>query len=182
MKYFLLKQKPEFTVLFLLTLLVYSCTTPASKMAKYGTVFESVMRSETGVFRGLSLGDKYDSVQLKETIKPIETDSDYLYYELKLDTTGSFNITYSFDESGLDEIQSDILINSPSSADEVFSKFKLYFDEHYGESQNNQGYIVWTVKSDKYGLVRINLSNESANFTAEKAPGKISLWIYPDKD
>ncbi len=151
-------------------------------MASYGPVFETVMRSETGVFRGFSLGDKQDSVRLKETVKPMETDSGYLYYELKLDTTGSFNITYNFDDEGLNEIQSDIYINNASKMDDVFSKFKSYFDEHYGASQTRQGYTVWTVKSEKYGEVRISLSNESSDFTVDKAPGKIALWIYPDKE
>ncbi len=179
---FFFKQKQIFVSFLLLVIIAGACTPPASKMAKYGPVFENVMRSENGVFRGFSLGDRMDSVQLNEPQKPIEADSAYLYYELKLDTTGSFNITYNFDENGLSEIQSDIYITNSATADEVFSKFKTYFDEHFGESQNHQGYSVWTVTSQKYGLVRINLSDESADFTADKAPGKISLWIYPDKE
>ena len=168
--------------LLLLTVIVGSCTKPKSKMDGYGSVFDSVMRSEKGVFRGFSLGDNMQSVQMKETLKPIESDSGYLYYEVKLDTTGSYNITYNFDEHGLSEIQSDIYINNVANADAVFAKFKTYFDEHYGESQTLQGYTVWTVKSEKFGIVRINLSDESSDFTAKKAPGKISLWIYPDKE
>ena len=42
--------------------------------------------------------------------------------------------------------------------------------------------MVWTVKSEKYGDVRINLSDESADFTIPGSPGKIALWIYPDKN
>ena len=177
-----LKQKQTILISVLLIMIVFSCSPPASKMAKYGPVFENVMLTETGVFRGLSLGASFDSVQLKEQVKPIETDSGYLYYEMKLDTTGSFNIIYNFDDNELNEIQSDILINNAANTEEVFAKFKMYFDEHYGESQNHQGFTVWTVKSDKLGLVRINLSVESSNFASENAPGKISLWIYPDKD
>ena len=170
-----------FSLLFLI-LIIVSCNQPKSKLAAYGPVFESVMLTENGVFRGLRLGDKMDSVRLHEVAKPIETDSGYLYYEMKLDTSGTFNITYNFDDNKLDEIQSDIYMNNTATADEVFTKFKTYFDNHYGESQTQQGYTVWTVKSEKYGSARINLSNESANFTVDKAPGKISLWIYPDKD
>ena len=166
----------------LLILIVCSCSQPKSKLAPYGHVFESVMLSENGVFRGFNLGGKQDSIRKKETVKPMETDSGYLYYELKLDTTGSFNITYNFDDEGLNEIQSDIYINNANQVDDVFSKFKSYFDEHYGASQTRQGYTVWTVKSEKYGEVRISLSDESSNFTVDKAPGKISLWIYPDKE
>ena len=170
-----------FTFLFL-TLIIGSCTKPKSKMAAYGPVFEKVMKSEFGVFRGLNLGDKLDSVRIKETSKPMETDSGYLYYEMKLDTTGSFNITYNFDDEGLNEIETDIYISNTNKADEVFAKFKSYFDAHYGESESRQGYNVWTVKSEKFGEVRISLSDESSDFTLDKAPRKIALWIYPDKD
>ena len=168
--------------ILLLTLIAISCSQPKSKMAVYGNVFDSVMLNETGVFRGFNLGDKMDSVKLKESGKAMESDNGYLYYEVKLDTACSFNITYNFDEKGLSEIQSDIYVNNATITDEVFSKFKTYFDRRYGESQSHQGYTVWTVKSEKFGIVRINLSDESSHFITKKAPGKISLWIYPDKE
>lgn len=174
--------KQLFVPLLLLLIIVNSCTPPKSKLAAHGPEFEKVMLTETGVFRGFSLGDKIDSVIFKEAAKPMETDSGYLYYEMKIDTAGSFNVTYNFDDNGLNEIQSDIYINSSNRTEEVFSKFKSYFDQHYGASQNRQGYTVWSVKSEKFGTVRISLNDESANFTVDKAPGKISLWIYPDKD
>ncbi len=179
---FLQKQKQTLVTIGVTVIVMYSCAPPLSKIAKYGPVFENVMRSEMGIFRGFSLGNKIDSVQLKEPLKPIEADTDYLYYEIKPDSSYSYNITYNFDETGLDEIQSDIYINNVTVADDVFSKFKMYFDEHFGESQNHQGYTVWTVKSEKYGLIIINLSDESADYSADRAGGKISLWIYPDKD
>jgi hypothetical protein len=164
----------------LLVLIVFSCKSPKSKLAEYGPVFENVMRSDVGVFRGFSLGDRSDSIQKKETGKPIEVDSGYLYYEYKL-STGSFNITYNFDERGLNEIQSDIFITNADDADKIFNTFKTYFDQHYGANQNQMGFSAWSVKSEKFGDVKINLSDESANFSADKAPGKISLWIYRDK-
>lgn len=158
-------------------------------MEMYGPVFSAVMRTDNGIFRGLNLGDKFELVQSTEAGKSIESDSSYLYYENKIDTTdqpssniGSFNITYNFDETGLSEIQSDIFIKNADKADEVFSKFKSYFDHLYGESESHKGFNVWSVKSEKYNNVRITLSDESSNFSVDKAPAKISLWIYPDKD
>lgn len=176
------KYQNYFFSAFMLFMVLTSCTKPKSKLAEYGSVFESIMLNDTNVFRGFSLGEKIDSIQNKELGKPIESDSAFLYYEYSLDTTGSFNITYNFDERGLNEIQSDIFINDQDKADELFSKFKTFFDEHYGASESHQGFTVWSVRSEKFGEVKINLSDESADFTAQKAPGKISLWIYPDKE
>lgn len=172
----------NFFPVLLLAVVISSCTKPKSKLSPYGPVFENVMRSDSGVFRGFSLGDQPGFVLSKEQGKPIESDSAYLYYEYPLDSVGSFNITYNFDDFGLSEIQSDIYITNPDKADEVFSKFKAFFDDHYGKSESRMGFSVWSVKSEKYREVQINLSDESTDFTAAAAPGKISLWIYPEKD
>ncbi len=167
--------------LAVLSIIFFSCNRSKSPIAMYGPEFENIMRSDAGVFRGFSLGDKPDSIQAKESGKPVETDDGYLYYEYKL-AKGSYNITYNFDERGLSEVQSDIFITNPEETDGVFNKFKTYFDEHYGASQTDMGYIIWSVKSEKFGEVKINLRDESAAFTADKAPGKISLSIYPNKE
>lgn len=172
----------KIAILFLLFGFVFlSCNEPKSALAEYGPIFEKVMISDTNVFRGFNFGDSLNFVQSKEANKPVEVDKEYLYYEYKLDSEGSFNIAYNFDELGLNEIHSDIFINDADNADEVFNKFKTYFDEHFGASQAQMGFTIWSVKSEKYGEVVINLSNESTDFTIDKAPGKISLWIYPDK-
>jgi hypothetical protein len=177
------KHQQKLTILFfLLVIVISSCTKPKSKLAKYGSVLEDVIRSDSSAFRGFNLGDKLDSIQKKEAGKPIESDTAYLYYEYKLDSSNTFNITYNFDDDGLNEIQSDIFIHNPNNTENVFNAFKAFFDDHYGASESHGGFTVWLVKSKKFGDVRINLSDESADFTTANSPGKISLWIYPDKD
>lgn len=178
---FFQKQQQKIVTIVLLLGFSVSCNQPKSKLAEYGPVFENVMLNDAGVFRGFSFGDSLNLIQSGETNKPVEVDKDYLYYEFKLNSDGSFNIAYNFDEEGLNEIHSDIFINNSDNADEVFNKFKAYFDEHYGTSQVQMGFSIWSVKSEKYGEIKINLSNESTDFIIDNAPGKISLWIYPDK-
>lgn len=176
-------QKQLFKTTLLLILFicfVSACKQPESKLKKYGTLLEDVMVSDSGAFRGLSLGEKLDAVQAHEKGKPSEVDDGYLYYENKLDSSNTFNIAYSFDESGLNEIQSDIYIANPDNTDRIFNSFKRFFDDHYGASVSHEDYTIWTVMSEKYGVVRINLSNESSDFTVPNSPGKISIWIYPD--
>jgi len=180
---FFSKSYPQKTAIvsLLLILLVFSCTAPKSKLAQYGPDLEGVMLSDIGAFRGFNFGDSLGLIKVKEIGKPIEIDKDYLYYEYKLNKSGSFNITYNFDERGLNEIHSDIFINNADDGDAVFNNFKAYFNQHYGDNQTQMGFIVWSVKSEKYGEIKINLSDESADFTTDKAPAKISIWIYPDK-
>ncbi len=177
------KQAHKTAILLLfMVFTVYSCKQPKSKLAEYGPVLENVMLSDDGAFRSFSFGDSLGFIKAKETAVPVEMDKDYLYYEYKLNSEGSYNIAYNFDERGLNEIHSDIFINDAAKADEVFNKFKNYFDLHYGPTQTQMGFNIWSVKSEKYGDIKINLSNESTDFTVDKAPGKVSIWIYPDKN
>lgn len=173
---------PTALLAVLLIAFISSCSTKESVLAKYGPELEGVMRSDLGTFRGFDLGVKMDSVLAKESGNASEADEGYLYYEFKLADSNSYNISYNFDEKGLNEIQSDIYVKNPDNTDKVFNSFKTYFDDHFGKSETHQGFTVWTVKSEKYGDVRINLSDESESLTIPGSPGKIALWIYPDNE
>lgn len=168
----------------LLILFSSSCKDEKKKdpLKKYGPFVKAVMRIDTGAFRGFNFGEKMDSVLAKESAKATEADENYLYYEYRIDTIGSYNVAYDFDEKGLSEIQSYVFINNINKVDSVFNDFKTYFDNHFGKDETQMGYNVWTVKSEIYGNVSINLSDESADFTADKTPGKLSISIYPSKD
>ncbi len=166
-----------------LLLLFAACGPDKSGMSEYGPVVGKVFRVESGAFRGFNLGDKMDSVQAGESSQPIEVDDGYLYYEYKIDdTSGTYNISYDFDENGLNEIQSDIYISNPAATETVFNSFKSYLDEHYGSSETAMGYFVWSTHSEKLGDIKINLKDESVELTVDGGPGKIALWIYPDKE
>lgn len=180
---FLLKKRPLFSFLTILAIsFFYSCETKKDPIKTYGVFVEKVIRIEDGAFRGFNFGEKMDSVISREVSQAAEADEGYLYYEYKIDDAGSFNITYDFNEAGLSEIQSDIFINNASQADSVYNSFRKYFDDHFGESEIDMGYNVWSVKSEKYGDIKINLTDETSDFTTDKAPGKIAIWIYPDKN
>jgi hypothetical protein len=177
-----------FFKLLLVTILftVMSCTdngTEKHEPEQYGSIFKEVVISEEGIFRTFTLGNAINEVLEKETAKPQEQDINYLYYEYKIDSNVTYNIKYTFDERGLNEIESDIFItNNAELADETFAKFKKYFDDHYGESQTQRGFNIWPVKSDEYGEVMIDLGNESPAFDSKNGVSKISLWIYPNNN
>lgn len=171
----------KIAVVFLFALVLTSCTQEQPKPVDISTIPGIIMGGDAGIFRGFNLGDSLATVLRKETAKPVESDSSYLYYEYTLpDTVGSYNIAYNFDEKGLYEIQSNIFITNAAETETIFNRFKIYFDKYYGSSQTEMGFSVWSVKSKKFGEVKINLSDESSDFTIDNAPGKLSLWIYKD--
>lgn len=177
---------PPFAKANILALIAFSalisCSEKQPEPTNPDVIPEAVILSDEGVFRTMNLGDDLNTVLKKEKSQPLETDSAYLYYEYALpDSTGSFNVTYNFDEKGLFEIQSIIFINNPASTEQVLSRFKSYFDKYYGSSQTEMGFSIWSVKSEKFDHVKINLSDESSDFTIDNAPGKLSLWIYKEE-
>ena len=176
-----LQKSLKLLLLVILFSVVSSCKQNKSSLAEYGSVFEKVVISDQGVFRGFSLGDSLKNIKAKEKETPKEEDENYLYYEYKSDSLTTFNVSYSFDEKGLNEIKSDIFVkNNMDVAEDIYNKFKEYFNQHYGQSETEGGFDVWSVKSEKYGEIRIDLSNEFPAFNTTNAIGKISLWIYPD--
>ena len=176
------KHSPFFIGILILMVGVFSCKTEKGPLDKYGPFVKNVIANETGAFRGFNLGTQPDTVLAKEVSKPTETDDGYLYYEYPVDSVGSYNLTYTFEEGGLDEIQSEIFIKDASQTDVVFDLFKNYFDDHYGSSEVDMGYTIWTVKSEKFGDVRVGLIDKSSDLTTDHAPGKLLVTIYTDKD
>lgn len=168
--------------LLLIAFLLASCSKEKDPLDKYGIFVKSVMRNENGAFRGFNFGDKMDSVVAKEAGQGEEADVNYLYYEFKIDSVGSFDVSYDFDENGLNEIHSDIFIKDAAQTDSIFNTFKTYFDDHFGSNESHGGYTVWTVKSEHFGDIKVNLSDESTDLTTDHAPGKLSIWLYPDKE
>jgi hypothetical protein len=164
-------------------MVVSSCTKKEKDpLEKYGTFVKTVMRIDSGAFRGVNFGESITSVLAKEGTNTTEADTNYLYYEFRIDSMGTFDVTYDFDNGGLAEIQSFVFIQNLNQVDSVFDSFKTYFNDHYGAGDTQMGYNVWTVKSERYGDININLSDESADFTADKTPGKLSISIYPSKE
>jgi hypothetical protein len=83
---------------------------------------------------------------------------------------------------GLSEIQTEVFINDPEQTEQVLNNFKDYFTDLYGPGQDHMGFLVWTVNSSQYGTVRINLNDQSADLGTDMSPGKISVWIYTEKE
>ncbi|MFY9309247.1 MAG: hypothetical protein WAQ28_09405 [Bacteroidia bacterium] len=172
----------NFTMVLIAAITLSSCSEITTKKTDPAAIPELVLAGNEGLFRTMNLGDDINTVLKKETAKPLEVDSAYLYYEYALpDSVGSFNVTYNFDEKGLFEIQSIIFINNAEVTEEVQNRFKSYFDNYYGSSQTEMGFNIWSVKSEKFGQVKINLTDESSDFTIDNAPGKLSLWIYKEE-
>ena len=123
----------------------------------------------------------------KESIKALEPEglkeddtaegTDYLFYELKIDTTISYTVAYYCPDNKLNNIAADIyLLNEPQAAD-LFNSFKSWFQKKYGPPMTEGDFFLWTIQTSK-GKIRIELADESPTYKR----GKITLVIRDAKE
>lgn len=139
------------------------------------SVFDSIIKSKIGHFRGVEIGAALDEVKKSESDKPQDEEDDYLYYDIALNGEDSYAISYSFDEKGLYEIQVDVFLEKPQAATDLFSEFRTYFGEKYGSvKEEDDGYASWLITSDISEEIEISLIDESEGYDY----GKISITFY----
>lgn len=157
-----------FIVICFLTLGVWSCTSDRSPY------FETLLKSETGIFRGASISSSLEKVKsLENDDFLIDEMPDYLYYDYPLDMGNSYTVAYDFSENQLYEIEMAIYFDVIEDADKVFAQFTKHFTKKYkkGKSEANN-YTVWKTKSEKNNHnVEIALVNDSKEY------GYISVLI-----
>ena len=161
---------------FLFFLLIASCHNQNTGDSKQTDLFHQITKSDSGLFRKIELGMTKSEVKQKESATPKEEEEDYLYYEFPTDSNNLYSIAYSFDSTGLTEIQTDIFVGAEEEASNMFNRFKAYYEHKYGQSENETDLLVWTTRSAKYTNIKVSLNDESADYNS----GKLSLSFYPD--
>jgi hypothetical protein len=158
-----------------------ACSCGRSRLSVYGPAFETIMRSDTGLFRGMNMTMSKEGIKALEPVGLKEDDStagaDYLFYELKADTAISYTIAYYCPGNQLTNIATDVyLLNEPQAAD-LFNSFKIYFEKKYGVPQTAGDFFLWTIQTP-HGKTRIELADESPTYKR----GKITLVIRDAKE
>ena len=151
------------------SLSIVSCHSPGV------SVFEKI-NIPGGDFRGVSIRSSPEEVKQKEAIPPKNEETDYLFYEISLNSDNEyFTVGYSFNEKGVYEILLDVNLEKPENALQLFQELNENFRLRFGVPvQEDETTIVWTFKSERSEDVEVTLSDESDNDNA----GKISVSFY----
>jgi hypothetical protein len=161
---------------FVLLCLLMACSCGKSPLAVYGPDFATIMRTDTGLFRGISMGRSKEVIKALEPSGLKEADSsdgtDYLFYELKIDSTISYTIAYNCPDNKLNNIAADIYLLNEPQASTLYDSFKAYFEKKYGSSLADGDFLLWTIHSSG-STTRIELADESPTYKR----GKITLVI-----
>jgi hypothetical protein len=152
----------------LLLLILFSCT------PKKNQYFDTLLKTETGIFRGIEIGNSIEKV--KETENEdflVDNMPDYLYFDYKLDMGNSYTVSYDFSENQLYEIELAAYFDQIEDADELFKDFSNHFNKIHGKGKiEDDGYTSWRTKNEK-----TNTNIEIAMVNDSKEYGYISILI-----
>lgn len=163
-------------LLFLLPF--FSCSDDApkvdAKLAPFGYPVAEVLKSDTGLFRGVQLGMKPEDVlKLIGKTHLTEQQPDYLFYEDSLPGKAGFTYEFSFSTEGLYEMHVDIYGRDSSNAQSMTKRFENYYTKKFGEPDYFNDLLIWYVKNGKREA-QLELSDQSDEY----AYGKIAISVY----
>jgi len=170
--------------LALLVLLSFSCKdekkeTIAAKprvFNGYHILLDEIIRSKNGVFRGLNLNSRSDSIKKVETDEPTETSAGHLYFEYKADSLTNYSIDYTLDNDSLEEINVQINSDDLELASYLFCDLKDYYANKLPNPTEDKGYVVYNCFQGQRKPFVVSLSDNSS-----PTKGIINMVIYKDK-
>ena len=131
----------------------------------YSLIFKSVLKSDSGMARGVSIGDKMNTIQ--ETVLPSETQpksgKSFTAYFDGSDLNFA-DILYVKDaENKVGAISIDIFIENKAEVDSLMNEFVGYFDKKYGKGKGISKMMTWQMPDGNNLLIQ--------NVSTEKDPG-----------
>ena len=124
--------------------------------------------SKGGDFRGIRLGDKPKIIKRQEESSSVFSMPDELIYRFEANEADStwYEISYSFNEDGLNHISLDVYPQNPELKEHLLADFISYYNQRYGANKTNSSRLEWrglTVQghSVTVSLLRDTTGNES---------------------
>jgi len=151
--------------IFALALIVI--TTVTSCKTKHSTYFDTILKSEKGIFRGVEIGNNIETIKKTENLDFLmDNMPDYLYFDYELDMGNSYTVSYDFSEDKLYEIELAAYFDVVEDANLLFKEFSDYFNSKYGKGKiENDGYTTWRTKDEKTdNNIEIAMVNDSQDY------------------
>jgi hypothetical protein len=142
----------------------------------YHLLLDEIIRSKKGIFRGLELNTKSDSIKLVENSAPIESSNSRLYFEYKADSLTDYSIEYSLSNDSLEEISVQINTDDLELSSYLFCDLKDYYANKLPNPTEDKGYVVYNCFEGQRKPFVVSLSDNSS-----PTKGTINMVIYKDK-
>lgn len=139
-------------------------------------LLDEIIKTKKGVFRGLNLNSRADTIKLIETAPPVETSPGHLYFEYKIDSLTNYSIDYTLNNDSLEEINLQINSNDLELTSYLFCDFKDYYANKLPNPTEDKGYVIYNCFQGKRKPFVVSLSDNST-----PSKGKVNMVIYKDK-
>ena len=139
-------------------------------------LLDQIVRTKSGVFRGVELNCKMDSVKFAEPDEPKESGPGHLFYEYRIDSLTNYSIEYNFSGDSLQEINVQISSNDLELISYLFCDLKDYYANKLPNPIEDQGYVVYNCFEGQRRPFVVTLSDNSS-----PAKGSINMLIYKDQ-
>jgi hypothetical protein len=149
------------TIAFLFTLLISGCQQQPGTLSA-----ETILQpSKGGDFRGVRLGDKPKLIKRKEDSSSVYSMPDELIYRFEPNEADStwYEISYSFNEDGLNHISLDVYPQSADLKEHLFADFEAYYNQRFGNSKKGAAHHEWKGLTVQGHYVTVSLLRDSIN-------------------
>ncbi len=139
-------------------------------------LMDEIVRSKTGVFRGLELNVNSADIKKVESAQPVEVENGRLYFEYKADSVTNYSIDYTLNKDSLEEINVQINCSDLELCSYLFCDLKDYYANKLPNPIEDQGAVVYNCYEGQRKPFVISLSDNST-----PTKGIINMVIYKDK-
>ncbi len=144
--------------------------------AGYHVLLDEIIRSKTGIFRGMDLNTVSDSIKKVEQKVPSEISPKHLYYEYSADSLTDYSIEYTLNKDSLEEINVQINTDDLELSSYLFCDLKDYYANKLPNPTEDKGYVIYNCFEGQRKPFVVSLSDNSS-----PTKGIINMVIYKDK-
>lgn len=137
---------------------------------------DQILKTKSGVIRGLNLNSSMDSIKKMEGTTPLEADTDRLYFEYKVDSLTNYSVEYTLVNDSLEEVNLQINCKDPEVGSKIYADLKDYYERKLPNPMEDQGQVVYNCFEGQKKPFVVSLSDNST-----PTKGIINLYIYKDK-
>ena len=110
---------------------------------QYSIALDEIIKTNSGVIRGINLNNKADSIRKAESGTPIESEKDHLFFEYKLDSLTNYSIDYTLINDSLEEVSLQVNCSDPELGAKIYADLKDYYEKKLPNPMEDQGQVVY---------------------------------------
>jgi len=118
-----------------------------------------------GDFRGIRLGDKPRLIKRTEESSSVYSMPDEIIYRFEPNEADStwYEISYSFNEDGLNHISLDVFPQSHDLKEHMYTAFTAYYTQRYGQGKRSGNHEEWHGLTMQGRFVTVSLINDHSS-------------------